>query len=132
MTQEEIKEANREGWRAARGVVVLLVGLAMVCLSIMGFQFLWTDPLNSRGGAGETCYPNGTCEVGLTCFQWRDERQCEKEVRPVYPKGKPICYELIVDAGEDQRCFETRSECLTSYARALGNRETEVGRGCTW
>ena len=106
---------------------------AVLCSGIFTLYFCYVGfvgpGLYSRGGQGQECYPNDTCDKGLTCFAIRETHQCEMKVLPVKPEGSPVCYVLTGDDGkEEQACFPKHSECITAFARNMGSKP--VVRGC--
>ena len=89
------------------------------------------ETLAERGGVGESCYPNKTCDPALTCFKVRADLLCEKQITPVSAAGLQSCYSLNGDGGPVERCFQTATECLSNFARALGQPDVHVVAGCS-
>lgn len=86
--------------------------------------------LETVGGQGQACYPNDTCDRGLTCFEIRDDRVCEREVRPVVSAGSKSCFEYSTKEGElHVPCFDSNDECLRSFGRVMQT-EATILKGC--
>ena len=102
--------------------------LAFLSVASVGATLFACRPeaLEDRGGIGETCYPNETCDEALTCWAIRDDRVCEAEIKPV-GKGATSCFTTRTD---EELCFATQEQCLTAFSRRLAT-TADVAKGCT-
>lgn len=110
--------------------VILVLTVAMILGGMTWKTFGYGEPLEDRGGVGDVCYPNDSCNKGLTCFAIRDHHQCEMSIKPVFTDGLPSCFITRNLMGEEQQfCEPTQDECKFKFARAAA--ESEIVQGCS-
>jgi hypothetical protein len=110
--------------------VILTLTVTMILGGLTWKTFGYGEPLDGRGGVGDVCYPNDSCDTGLTCFAIRERHQCEMNVQPVFTEGLPSCFLTRNLLGEEiQYCEPTQDECKIAFARVAG--KGNIVKGCS-
>lgn len=110
-------------------VVYTMVGVSISTMSIAIWTTMNGPFANDMGATGQLCYPNSTCDSGLTCFSVAAKHICDKAVRPVHLEHEKFCYAFKDKDGEHTPCFMSNNECVKSFSRVIPT-DAEILQGC--
>ena len=114
------------------GVGALVTIIIVISIALIGSG----ERLSARGGVGKACYPNDTCDKLLTCWQIRDSKVCEKEIRPVLDPNARVCYLYRMSTDDDftqrarSECFQPQNACLKAFAETMREPMVKIVSGC--
>ncbi len=114
-----------------KAIVTILFFSVVIGPTVVAITRCGTTELSEVGGKGEACYPNSTCEAGLTCFNVEERHVCLREVKPVINKQAKQCYTFSnKEKQEFTPCFETADECITSFSRVMQDSYNTILQAC--